>query len=216
MSRQLGTADLNTLRTVKKAEVYQRERGGWLISGKLKGGSPPLDFYADSDTESESYLNFYADSDSNNEDDDDFEMSDNEDNEDEMNRVNGDEMNIGEVDKKQSSRKLNPLPPIVYKKKEREGLEVECERFVKCACDNKCSKAVEECADKFDMEVIKKKFIGENLTETKNILLSYLNAQADIIPDGKECFCYQGHLFCIAAFSNLTGVSQYILKKVVE
>ena len=88
MSRQLGRAGPTTSSTVHKAEVYHK-RVGWIIVGQLKGGSPPLDFYADSNTKNLSCSNFYADTDSNNEDND-FEMSDNEDYGDEMNRDNED------------------------------------------------------------------------------------------------------------------------------
>ena len=71
---------------------------------------------------------------------------------------------------KPSSRKFNSLPPIVFKKKEKEGLEIECDRFIKCSCDTKCSKEVAEFAEKFDIEVIKKKLVVEILAKIINYL----------------------------------------------
>ena len=87
---------------------------------------------------------------------------------------------------------------------------------VKCECDQKCQVAVDLLKDTEDLEAWKSKFIGPNLTETKNKILIYLRAQSDVI----NCYCpgimYKGHTFCYRAFSSLTGISSYILRKVIE
>jgi hypothetical protein len=87
---------------------------------------------------------------------------------------------------------------------------------VKCECNQNCQVAVDLLKDTEDLEAWKSKFIGPSLTETKNKILIYLRAQSDVINHYCPGIMYKGHTFCNRAFSSLTGISSYILRKVIE
>ena len=85
-----------------------------------------------------------------------------------------------------------------------------------CGCENNCYEAVELLEKAVDFKDMKTKFIGETLTETKNNLLTYLRLQDEILHTNLQGFYYKGHEYCVKVFSNLTGVSVYILEKVID
>ena len=61
-----------------------------------------------------------------------------------------------------------------------------------------------------------KDFQKQNTCDTKNNLLGYLWAQDSILMDDKEGFVFAGNLYCLKAFSKLTGVSEYLLRQVMD
>ena len=174
-------------------------RGGWNVHGGLFGGSPhspnPGPVFANSDSnesEDSSKKCFVGDTDSS--DDSDSELC--------SDSVHV-RMNLG----------CDPLPTI-YAENKIEKIKVS--KFsVKCECENKCDEAAINLTDDVVIQM-KAKFVGESLTKTKNLLLSHLKAQSDILDTVENGFYYGGHSFCLAVFSKLTGISPYILRKVQE
>ena len=87
---------------------------------------------------------------------------------------------------------------------------------VKCDCEKNCDEAANLLQASGDLEILKTKFVGTSLTETKNNLLNYVRIQGDFFQTNQQGFFYKGHDFCIGAFSSLTGISNYILRKVLD
>ena len=197
--RQMLATLLESLARLKPTTSTHKQRGGWdIVGGGLKGGSPPVNFFANSDSDFESEveepLDFFADSDSNSSCD-------------------------SETDDKTSERspvveKLKPLPSVIFTRTV-ETVDLPTERFSKCGCDNNCSETAEKMGTA-GVEAMKQRFVGDNLTETKNILLNYMFAQSDMLIESECGFVYKGHTFCIDAFSHITGTSKFILRKVLD
>ena len=87
----------------------------------------------------------------------------------------------------------------------------------KCAfnCTNNCS---EVCADwdEDDRIFVHKLFNAERLKDTKNKLIKHLCAQEHIGGIRTNAFVINGHRFCTKYLSDLTGISEYILNKVLR
>ena len=87
---------------------------------------------------------------------------------------------------------------------------------VKCDCEKNCNEAANLLEVSGDLEILKTKFVGTSLTETKNNLLKHLKTQGDFFQTNQQGFFYKGHDFCTGAFSSMTGISNYILRKVLD
>ena len=177
-------------------------RGGWNVHGGLLGGYPPKQepVFANSDSnESEDSITkcFVGDTDSSA--DKSFDDSDGE--------FCGDSAHVSK------NIGCDPLPTI-YAENKVEKIKVS--KFsAKCHCENKCEEAVINLTDEV-VNDMKAKFIGESLTKTKNIILSHLKTQSDVLETVDNGFYYSGHSYCTAVFSKLIGVSPYILRKVLD
>ena len=194
-------------------------RGGWNVRGGLKGGSPPVPEprFANSDSNDElessegpGHKLMFANSDSN---DDIASDGYNE------NRISFAGTCIGSESSEESESEnlvSNMVSecvalPTLYVENQSKVLSTV---VVKCECSNNCHSTADNLS-KEDLQTIKNKFVGESLTETKNILLAHLKTSSDVL-ENIEGFFYKGHEFCGLAFSKLTGVSRYILRKVQE
>ena len=183
-------------------------RGGWNIIGGLSGGAPdPVEvkkpLFANSDSneseDSDAGTNLFADSCGS--------SSGTEEEEDESRNV------VVETDKVSCSIALSTI--YATNKDDSKSCPVPLLLHSKCDCNNKCEEAIinMEAAAKEDL---KTRFEGLSLMERKNILLQHLRAQKDITGNVIDGFSYGGHVWCNSAFSKLTGISRYILRKMQE
>jgi hypothetical protein len=186
-------------------------RGGWLVYGGLKGGHPPKKepVFANSDSNEsdddiKSKCSFAESTDLSSEDTESVGESDSE-------------SSVGNESLKESEKcpKIsfcNPLPTIYAQKKNN---IMKTQFSVRCDCVNNCPEAVANLTSEA-VEGIKAQFVGESLTETKNIILAHLKTQSDMLETDNDGFFYKGHAYCGEAFSKLTGISRYILRKIQE
>ena len=88
--------------------------------------------------------------------------------------------------------------------------------FLRCSknCTMNCGLFVKEFSQE-DLVSIKTCFKSQHIITTKNNLLKHLNAQCKLKMSIQN-FNFKGHLFCVKAFSALTGISEYILKTVLD
>ena len=87
---------------------------------------------------------------------------------------------------------------------------------VKCSknCYNKCGLRVLTFTED-EIVSFKSYFKNDKILVTKNNLLHHLNSQAKLNISVKS-YSLKGHSFCTKAFSELTSVSEYILKTVLD
>ena len=111
-----------------------------------------------------------------------------------------------------SEAACEPLPTLYAAKKVDDYVKVP--RF-KCECQSRCDKIAENLTDE-NFRKMKEHFTGQNMTETKNIILNHLNTQDEILKIKGDGFFYGGQAYCASTFSKIIGVSRYILRKVEE
>ena len=185
-------------------------KSGWCTGFGLKGGSPPTptETFAPSGSSSEDGEETFAPSGSSSEESEEIDGLDKSSSPPVTIVTNFDRTPALII-----SSCSTVLPTLLVRKNIQESA---VRQRVKCECEQNCENAVDLLKDTEDLEAWKSKFIGPNLTETKNRILIYLRAQSDVI----NCYCpgimYKGHTFCNRAFSSLTGISSYILGKVIE
>ena len=199
-------------------------KSGWCTGFGLKGGSPPTppETFAPSGSSSEDGEETFAPSGSSSEDGEEtFAPSGSSSEESEeidgLDKSSSPPVTIVTNFDRTPALIINSCSTVLPTLLVRKNIQDSAVRHrVKCECDQKCEDAVDLLKDTEDLEAWKSKFIGPNLTETKNRILIYLRAQSDVI----NCYCpgimYKGHTFCNRAFSSLTGISSYILGKVIE
>ena len=180
-------------------------RGGWNVTGWLKGGSPdpPLKnlAFANLDT---------TDSEDSDEASCKFAMLD--DSSDTGSTESISDEGDSSMLKGNPTQPPDPLPTIYAKKTEE---QITKKSLRTCDCDNNCHEFIEEISDDADKD-LKSKHDGLSLIDRKNVYLSHLKSQKDILGKDVDGFFYSGHLFCISAFSKLAGLSRHILHKIVE
>ena len=175
------------------------KRGGWdHCHGGLKGGSPPspvVQFANSGSSDSEEGDCVFAKSGS----------SDSSCDEDLLNPKRQKIM--------RSDQKITKLPTLLVPQRQSPTSPKSNKYLTHCDCSNKCGEVdvlLNESGD------LKKKFVGADMTATKNNLLAYLRTQSDVLRGDNHGFSVKGHIFCSRAFSSLTGISCYILDKVIE
>ena len=82
------------------------------------------------------------------------------------------------------------------------------------ACANSCTEFVNSMNAE-DKNAIVAKFQDKKKYDIKNILLDHLKSQANIGLDNSS-YIFLAHSFCIPAFSQLTGISNYLVTKVMS
>ena len=81
-------------------------------------------------------------------------------------------------------------------------------------CRNDCHKLPQSWKDD-DIQHVKTMFSGEKLLTKKNKLISHLEAQGNIgVPT--DSYVIKSHEFCLKFMSFLTGISEYILRTVLQ
>ena len=109
-----------------------------------------------------------------------------------------------------------PLPTIHVPIKNVSSKQIKSQKILtKCECDKRCVDVIEDLTVA-EIEEIKLKFVGKTLTETKNIILSHLKSQEDVLGMTEKGFFFRGHSYCGTAFSKLTGISRFILRKIQD
>ena len=176
------------------------QRGGWdPCYGGLKGGSPP------------SPVVQFANSGS----------SDSDDDNDGIFAKSGSDSSETDVDSLEPKRQkicpslpeITTLPTLLVLQCQPSTSPKSNKSLIHCDCSNKCDEAGDLLNESSDL---KTKFVGDDLTATKNNLLAYLRTQSDVLNGKDYGFSFGGHLFCSRAFSSLTGISCYILNKIIE
>jgi hypothetical protein len=82
------------------------------------------------------------------------------------------------------------------------------------SCSSQCFKFCESWSSE-DLTGVKEGLKSEQLWMTKNKLINHLAAQSRIGVSSDE-YMIKGHVFCIKFLSFMTGISDYILSKVIE
>lgn len=82
------------------------------------------------------------------------------------------------------------------------------------SCPSQCFKLCESWSSE-DLTGVKEGLKSEQLWMTKNKLINHLAAQSRIGVSSDE-YMIKGHVFCIKYLSFMTGISDYILSKVIE
>ena len=180
--------------------MHAFQRGGWdPCYGGLKGGSPP------------SPVVQFANSGS----------SDSDDDNDGIFAKSGSDSSETDVDILEPKRpKICPSQPgittlstLLVLQSQPSNSPKSNKSLIHCDCSNKCDEAGDLLNESSDL---KTKFVGDDLTATKNNLLAYLQTQSDVLNGKDYGFSFGGHLFCSRSFSSLTGISCYILNKIIE
>ena len=210
LKKYVQAADLSVQKSIQQSK--SRRRGGWLVCGGLKGGYPtkPELVFANSDSnESDDVKCRFA-----NETDSSLDAGDSSVETDSDSNDNSEFW--GDTHHPCMSKVFDPLPTIYAVNEPVTNKETLISKFsAKCECENKCFEAISNLTNE-DVEEIKSKFVGESLTQTKNIILSHLKTQGDVLETVDNGFFYSGHSYCGTAFSKLTGISRYILRKIQD
>ena len=173
------------------------QRGGWdQCHGGLKGGSPP------------SPVVQFANSSDSDEDNDVFAKSGSD------SSCDTDAVILEPKRQKIINQpRITRLPTLLVPQKQPPTSPKSNKSLIHCDCSNKCDEADVLLKVSGDL---KYKFVGPDMTATKNNLLAYLRTQSDVLNGKDYGFSINGHIFCSRAFSSLTGISCYILDKVIE
>ena len=102
------------------------------------------------------------------------------------------------------------LPNVSNKLQSSIFIETICNK----ACANSCSEFVRSMGPE-DKNAIVAQFEDKKKYEIKNILLAHLKSQKLVGLDDSS-YIYLAHSFCIPAFSQLTGISNYLVSKVLS
>ena len=112
----------------------------------------------------------------------------------------------------------NPLPVKLFRKTMRmeenisnvKATENVCMKF----CKRGCSQTVSDMS--YDEKVaMRLHFVGQNKTETKTKLLQHLKTQC-ILDINATNFAFKSQIYCVKAFASVTGISDYIVSKVLK
>lgn len=106
---------------------------------------------------------------------------------------------------KKSDKKLNFDKLLAFKIKSN-----------KCSmnCTKNCGDAVKSFSEE-DIECIRIRLKCSSDIKTSNSLLGHLKSQSDL-GVGVRGYVFKGHTFCIKSFSDVTKISEYMLKKVLK
>jgi hypothetical protein len=179
-------------------KIHAIQRGGWdHCHGGLKGGIPPSPVvqFANSSDSDEDNEGVFAKSGSDSSCDTDAVILE------------------PKRQKIISQPRITRLPTLLVQQKQPPTSPKSNKSLIHCDCLKKCDEAdvlLEVSGD------LKNKFVGPDMTATKNNLLAYLRTQSDVLNGNEYGFSINGHIFCSRAFSSLTGISCYILDKVIE
>lgn len=114
------------------------------------------------------------------------------------------------VDENIELKKDFSVPDKVYEGKE---IEIEPKEINRVCCERKCLEVG-------NSEELKAKFWRKSKVEQKNCLLQYLLTMADVkistADDDHSSITYDGHEYCKSSFSEMSGISRYILNIVQE
>ena len=81
-------------------------------------------------------------------------------------------------------------------------------------CTHGCSKTIYEMSSS-EKEAIRHYFVGKTKPETKNKLLHHLKTQR-ILDLSVANFRYKSQIYCVNAFSSVTGISEYLIGRVLK
>ena len=80
------------------------------------------------------------------------------------------------------------------------------------SCSNECHK-IPSTWSNGDVEFVRQLFSGDKILSKKNKLIGHLEAQGNI-GISTDSYTIKGHMFCLKYLSNLTGISDYLLRTV--
>ena len=112
------------------------------------------------------------------------------------------------------NRKFKRLPPkkVIHSTIEAVQNIPKSECFKSCL--NECMLKASLLCDADQQKL--KEFNMQSSCDTKNSLLAYLWAQDKVLAEEVEGFVFAGELYCLKAFSKMTGISEYLLRQVTD
>ena len=108
--------------------------------------------------------------------------------------------------------------PVVHYKRNyqtKPPLEASLKKYSMCSCENNCFQRINQMSVS-EKGSIKAAFVKDRILDTKNNLLVHLNGQRQVLGYSHGSIAYKGFSYCVPAFCSLTGISNHIVRTVLD